>query len=96
MVRRARRPRTAGPLVIQLAGNETRWMKEGAEIAAGLGADVIDINMGCPAREVAGKLSGSALMRNLDHAEALIAATVTGARGVPVTEKMRLGWDDVR
>jgi nifR3 family TIM-barrel protein len=94
MVRRARRPKTAGPFVIQLAGNEMRWMKEGAELAAGLGADVIDINMGCPAREVAGKLSGSALMRNLDHAEALIAATVAGANGIPVTVKMRLGWDE--
>ena len=43
-------------------------MAEGARIAEGLGADIIDINMGCPAREVTGKLSGSALMRDLDHA----------------------------
>jgi nifR3 family TIM-barrel protein len=93
MVRRARRPATKGPFVIQLAGNETRWMEEGARLSAAMGADVIDINMGCPAREVAGKLSGSALMRNLDHAAALIAATVEGAGGVPVTVKMRLGWD---
>ena len=65
--------------MIQLAGNETRWMEEGARLAAAMGADIIDINMGCPAREVAGKLSGSALMRDLDHAAALIAATVAGA-----------------
>jgi nifR3 family TIM-barrel protein len=68
-------------------------MEEGARIAEGLGADVVDINMGCPAREVTGKLSGSALMRDLDHALSLIAAVVRAVR-VPVTLKMRLGWDD--
>lgn len=81
------------PFVIQLAGREARWMAEGARIARDLGADIIDINMGCPAREVTGKLSGSALMRDLDHATGLIEATV-GAVDVPVTLKMRLGWDD--
>src|SRR5690606_39680217 len=50
------------PFVIQLAGREARWMAEGARIAQDLGAHIIDINMGCPAREVTGKLSGSALM----------------------------------
>ena len=58
-----------------------------------MGADIIDINMGCPAREVTGKLSGSALMRDLDHALSLIEAVVRAVR-VPVTLKMRLGWDD--
>ncbi|MGZ5851544.1 MAG: tRNA dihydrouridine synthase DusB [Hyphomicrobium sp.] len=81
------------PFVIQLVGRECRWMEEGARIAEGLGADVVDINMGCPAREVTGKLSGSALMRDLDHALSLIAAVVRAVR-VPVTLKMRLGWDD--
>ena len=81
------------PFVIQLVGRESRWMEEGARIAEGLGADVVDINMGCPAREVTGKLSGSALMRDLDHALSLIAAVVRAVR-VPVTLKMRLGWDD--
>jgi tRNA-dihydrouridine synthase B len=81
------------PFVIQLVGRESRWMEEGARIAEGLGADVVDINMGCPAREVTGKLSGSALMRDLDHALDLIAAVVRAVR-VPVTLKMRLGWDD--
>jgi tRNA-dihydrouridine synthase B len=80
------------PFVIQLAGREAHWMAEGARIAESLGADVIDINMGCPAREVTGKLSGSALMRDLDHAVSLITAVV-GAVGVPVSLKMRLGWD---
>jgi len=79
-------------LVIQLAGRQARWMAEGARIAQDLGADVIDINMGCPAKEVTGKLSGSALMREPDHALSLIEAVV-GAVCVPVTLKMRLGWD---
>lgn len=76
---------------IQLVGREATWMAEGARVVEGLGADVIDINMGCPAREVTGKLSGSALMRDLDHALSLIEAVV-GAVRVPVTLKMRLGW----
>jgi tRNA-dihydrouridine synthase B len=79
--------------VVQLAGCEARWMAEGARIAAGNGADVVDINMGCPARHVTGGESGSALMRDLDHALTLIEATVA-AVSVPVTLKMRLGWDD--
>ncbi len=79
--------------VIQLVGHDAHWMAEGARLAEGLGAHVIDINMGCPAREVTGRQSGSALMRDLDHAETLIEAVV-GAVRVPVTLKMRLGWDD--
>lgn len=82
-----------GPHVVQLAGCETHWMAEGARIAEAAGADIIDINMGCPARHVTGGQSGSALMRDLDHALRLIEATV-GTVKVPVTLKMRLGWDD--
>lgn len=81
-----------GPHVVQLAGCEAHWMAEGARVAESAGADIIDINMGCPARHVTGSQSGSALMRNLDHALSLIEATV-GAVSVPVTLKMRLGWD---
>ena len=92
MVRRARGSATLKPFVIQLAGREARWMSEGAKAAQGLGADIIDINMGCPAKQVTGGLSGSALMRDLDHALTLIEATVQAAN-VPVTLKMRLGWD---
>ena len=92
MVRRARGADRLKPFVIQLAGREARWMIEGAKVAQDLGADIIDINMGCPARQVTGGLSGSALMRDLDHALTLIDATVQAAR-VPVTLKMRLGWD---
>ncbi|MCC8941257.1 tRNA dihydrouridine synthase DusB [Bradyrhizobium sp. Arg68] len=82
-----------GPHVVQLAGYETRWMAEGARIAEAAGADIIDINMGCPARHVTGGQSGSALMRDLDHALTLIEATIAAVK-VPVTLKMRLGWDD--
>ncbi|ERP97995.1 tRNA-dihydrouridine synthase [Labrenzia sp. C1B10] len=79
--------------VVQLAGREARWMGEAAKVIAGLGADVIDINMGCPAKKVTSGYSGSALMRDLDHALTLVDATVA-AVDVPVTLKMRLGWDD--
>jgi tRNA-dihydrouridine synthase B len=79
--------------VVQLAGCEAHWMAEGARIAEAGGADIIDINMGCPAKHVTGAQSGSALMCDLDHALTLIEATV-GAVNVPVTLKMRLGWDD--
>ena len=82
-----------GPHVVQLAGCEAHWMAEGARIAEAAGADIIDINMGCPARHVTGGQSGSALMRDLDHALTLIEATVAAVK-VPVTLKMRLGWDD--
>ncbi|MCC6983246.1 MAG: tRNA dihydrouridine synthase DusB [Bauldia sp.] len=82
-----------GPHVIQLAGREARWMAEGARAATASGADIIDINMGCPAKKVTGGYSGSALMRDLDHAERLVEATVA-ATSLPVTLKMRLGWDD--
>src|ERR1700754_3311689 len=82
-----------GPHVVQLAGCETYWMAEGARVAEAAGADIIDINMGCPARHVTGGQSGSALMRDLDHAVSLIDATVLAVKR-PVTLKMRLGWDD--
>jgi len=82
-----------GPHVVQIAGREARWMAEGARAAEASGAEIIDINMGCPAKKVTSGYSGSALMRDLDHAERLIAATV-GATMRPVTLKMRLGWDN--
>src|SRR4051812_6401530 len=82
-----------GPHVVQLAGCEVRWMAEGARIAEAAGAEIVDINMGCPARHVTGGQSGSALMRDLDHALKLIEATIAAVK-VPVTLKMRLGWDE--
>jgi tRNA-dihydrouridine synthase B len=92
MVRRTHGGAGLSPFVIQLAGREEKWMAEGAKIAEGLGADIIDINMGCPARQVTGGLSGSALMRDPDHAVELVSATVNATK-VPVSLKMRLGWD---
>ena len=82
-----------GPHVVQLAGCEAGWMAEGARISEAAGADIIDINMGCPARHVTGGQSGSGLMRDLDHALKLIEATIAAVK-VPVTLKMRLGWDE--
>lgn len=79
--------------VVQLAGRAPRWMAEAARLAEASGADVIDINMGCPAKKVVGGASGAALMRDLDLALGLIEATIA-AVSVPVTLKMRLGWDE--
>jgi nifR3 family TIM-barrel protein len=78
--------------VVQLAGCEANWMAEGARTAEAQGADIIDINMGCPSKQVTNGAAGSALMRDLDHALALIESTVAAVR-VPVTLKMRLGWN---
>lgn len=78
---------------VQLAGRDAHWMAEAARMAVGNGAEIIDINMGCPAKKVVGGMSGSALMREPDHALRLIEAVVN-AVAVPVTLKTRLGWDD--
>lgn len=77
---------------VQIAGREAHWMAEAARMSAGEGAEVIDINLGCPAKRVTNGLSGSALMRTPDHALRLIEAVVA-AVDVPVSVKMRLGWD---
>ncbi len=91
---RARALTEAGvPVSVQIAGREAQPMAETARIVAGMGARIIDINMGCPAKKVTGGLSGAALMRDLDHALTLIEAVVA-AVDLPVTLKMRLGWDD--
>ncbi len=94
MARRRVADHSIGLHVVQLAGCEARWMAEGARIAEATGAAIIDINMGCPAKHVIGGQSGSALMRDLDHALTLIEAVVQAVR-VPVTLKMRLGWNDM-
>jgi nifR3 family TIM-barrel protein len=83
----------SGVHMVQLAGREAYWMGEAARQIEASGADIIDINMGCPAKKVTGGYSGSALMRDLDHAMTLVEATVSAVK-VPVTLKMRLGWDD--
>jgi nifR3 family TIM-barrel protein len=92
MVRKASADASLNPRVIQLAGRQANWMAEGARIAEAAGADIVDINMGCPARQVTKGLSGSALMRDLDHAMTLVEATLAAVT-IPVTLKMRLGWD---
>ena len=81
------------PCSVQLAGREAQPMAEAARVVADMGAQIIDINMGCPAKKVTGGLSGAALMRDPDHALRLIEA-VAGAVDVPVTLRMRLGWDE--
>jgi len=93
MLRRAAGAGVITPLVVQLAGREARWMAEGARLAQAAGADAIDINMGCPAKSVTSGLCGAALMRDPDMALRLIEATVS-ATTLPVTLKMRLGWDE--
>jgi tRNA-dihydrouridine synthase B len=80
-------------MVIQLVGRTPEWIGKGAKLAEEAGADIIDFNMGCPAKEVTGALSGSALMREPELAARLIEAAVNATQR-PVTLKMRLGWDD--
>jgi tRNA-dihydrouridine synthase B len=80
------------PRVVQLAGSDSRALAEAARMNVDLGAQIIDLNMGCPAKKVCGKLCGSALLQN----EALVAeilAAVVRAVSVPVTLKIRTGWD---
>jgi tRNA-dihydrouridine synthase B len=92
MIRRLGKPGTL-PHMVQLAGCEAEWMAKGAKIAHEAGADIIDINFGCPSKRVTNGFAGSALMRVPDHAMTLIDAVVS-ATPLPVTVKMRLGWDD--
>jgi tRNA-dihydrouridine synthase B len=80
------------PHAVQLVGRDPTSMADAARIAVWAGADLIDINFGCPAKRVVGGLGGSALMREPDLAVA-IAAAIVEAVDVPVTAKMRLGWD---
>jgi nifR3 family TIM-barrel protein len=80
------------PHVVQIAGRDPYCMAEAARLAEASGADAIDINMGCPAKRVTGGLAGSALMRDLGLAVEIIRVAVA-AISVPVTLKMRLGWD---
>ncbi len=92
-VRRSRMSAGDGPAAVQLAGTEPTLMAEAARIAVGRGAVLIDINYGCPAKNVVGKQAGSALMRDVPLATSIVEAVVS-AVPVPVTVKMRLGWDD--
>ena len=80
---------------VQLAGREAHWMAEAARMVEANGAQLIDINMGCPAKKVVTGYSGSALLKDLDHALGLIEAVVAAVK-VPVTLKTRLGWDETK
>lgn len=80
-------------MVVQLVGRDPKHVAEGARLAVRAGAQIVDLNFGCPAKEVTGALSGSALMREPELAARLMAAAVE-AVDAPVTVKMRLGWDD--
>ncbi len=91
-LRMARHEADEGPVAVQLAGRDPGIMAEAAKLNEDGGADIIDINMGCPAKKVVGSLSGSALMRDLGLARRIIEATV-GAVTIPVSLKMRTGWD---
>jgi tRNA-dihydrouridine synthase B len=80
------------PVSMQLAGCDPARMAEAAKLNEGMGAAIIDINMGCPVKKVVNGHAGSALMREPDLARRLIEATVKAVK-VPVTLKMRMGWD---
>ncbi|MGB2073876.1 MAG: tRNA dihydrouridine synthase, partial [Henriciella sp.] len=94
VVRRICRHEGKGRWIVQLAARRPEDMFESAKMLRELGVDMIDINMGCPARQVTGGRSGSALMREPALAELIMAAAKQGAQDVPVSLKMRLGWDD--
>src|SRR5499427_10443086 len=81
------------PMAVQLAGCEPRVMAEAAKLNADRGAQIIDINFGCPVKKIVNGHAGSALMRDETHAARILEATVT-AVDLPVTLKMRTGWDE--
>ena len=81
------------PISIQIAGSESEELAESAKQALEFGADIIDINMGCPAKKVCNKAAGSALMQNEKLVEDIIKSVVN-AVNIPVTLKMRTGWDE--
>lgn len=91
-LQRAQNGTSNGPHIIQLVGHDPAIMAEAAKLCADLGADIVDLNFGCPAKKVTKKLCGSALMRDLDQALRIVDATVA-AVDVPITIKMRTGWD---
>jgi tRNA-dihydrouridine synthase B len=93
--RRANHDGEPGPVAVQIAGTDAREMAEAAAYNVDRGAQIIDINMGCPAKKVCNKWAGSALMQDEPLAISIAAAVVAACepRGVPVTLKMRTGWD---
>ncbi|MBN34125.1 MAG: tRNA dihydrouridine synthase DusB [Rhodospirillaceae bacterium] len=92
-IRRATKGADDLPMAVQLAGNDPETMGQAAQVACEMGADLIDINMGCPAKKVCNGYAGSALMQDLNLASQIIDNVVQRAP-VPVTLKMRTGWDE--
>lgn len=88
-IRLAEIDKSEEPIIIQLGGKEPKLFKESAKIAKELGASGIDINIGCPAKKIAGNDSGVALLRNLDLAREIVEATISGANGLPISIKTR-------
>ncbi|MBI3419811.1 MAG: tRNA dihydrouridine synthase DusB, partial [Proteobacteria bacterium] len=80
------------PMAVQLAGCEPEVMTEAAKLNEDMGADIIDINFGCPVKKVVNGHAGSSLMRDEAHAAKILSATVNAVK-IPVTLKMRMGWD---
>ncbi len=91
--RKAGRASDGAIMAVQIAGHDPEIMADAARFCVDDGADIIDLNFGCPAKKVVGKLSGSALMRDECRAAEIFEAVV-GAVDVPVTLKMRTGWDE--
>jgi tRNA-dihydrouridine synthase B len=91
-MRMARHEESETPKVVQLAGCDPEVMAEAAKLNEDLGADVIDINFGCPVKKVVNGYAGSALMRDEPRAAAILEATAKAVK-IPVTLKMRMGWD---
>jgi len=81
------------PISIQIFGGDPEKMADAAQVVAAMGADIVDINMGCPVRKIARHNAGCSLMREPEHAAAVVAAMVRAVR-IPVTVKMRAGWND--
>lgn len=82
------------PVSIQIFGGDPAKMAEAARIVEGIGADIVDVNMGCPVPKIARHNAGCSLMREPDHAAGVIEAMARAVR-IPVTVKMRAGWNDV-
>ena len=82
------------PVSIQIFGGDPEKMAEAAQIVEGMGADIVDVNMGCPVRKIAKHNAGCSLMREPEHAAAVIAAMAKAVR-IPVTVKMRAGWNEM-
>jgi tRNA-dihydrouridine synthase B len=81
------------PVSIQIFGGDPRVMADAAQVVEGMGADIIDINMGCPVPKIAKHNAGCSLMREPSHAASVVKAMVDAVR-IPVTVKMRAGWND--